>query len=128
MSHVLIAASCKEINHRNLNHCVATRLLQHCSTCHAYKNLAGKSRIVDLHIKLKELVLSLSADTLAHKVYSMTHILELVNRLYLHYMGLIIYKVWICLDCVCNILKLIAVKEFNVNHTSVDSGSYRNCH
>ena len=48
------------VDNRNLNHCIATRLLTHCGTRHTYQHLRGKRRIIDTHIEFEQLVLRFS--------------------------------------------------------------------
>ena len=88
----------EHIDHRNLDHCVATWLQAHGSTSHVNQYLTREGGVVDAHIELETLILCLSANTLAYKVYTMAHIAYVVDALHLEYMCLVAGKVRISLD------------------------------
>lgn len=90
MSDKVLAVTRQIVNHRNLYHCVASRLLTHGSTCRIDKHLCSERRVVDFHIELKHLIMSLSRDTLACQVDTMTDIIEGVHTLHLEDMSLVI--------------------------------------
>ena len=62
----LLAVAFEIVNHWNLNHGVATRLLAHRGTGNVDKYLTGEGRVVDAHVELKALVLCLTAYALAN--------------------------------------------------------------
>ena len=83
----------QQINHRNLNHGVASRLLTHGSTGTAYHYLSGQSRIVDAHIELEQLIMSRTTHPLAHKVHTMRHIIKCLHIVHHHHMRFIMRKI-----------------------------------
>ena len=62
----LLAVAFKIVNHRNLNHGVATGLLAHRGTGNIDEYLTGEGGVVDAHVELQSLVLCLTAYTLAN--------------------------------------------------------------
>ena len=62
----LFAVAFEIVNHWNLNHGVATRLLAHRGTGNVDKYLTGEGWVVDAHVELKALVLCLTAYALAN--------------------------------------------------------------
>ena len=81
MSDKLLSVAWKIVDDRNLNHCIATRLLLHRCASNIYKNLSSKRRVVNLHVVLEQLVVSLARNTLADKVHAMTNIVQVLNAL-----------------------------------------------
>ena len=118
----------EHIDNRNLNHCVATRLLLERSTCYVDEYLCSKSRVVNLHVELEELVVCLTRNTLTSEVYAMTNIIECVNALYLEYVCLITCEVWVSLDSLCNLSKVSTFLKLYIYHTAVDTLTYRDSH
>ena len=111
----------QHVNDRNLNHRVATWLQTHRGASHVDQYLTCQCRVVNLHIELHALVLGLSANTLADKVYAMSHIANVVDALNLEDMSLVVGKVWVCLDVLGNLLQCEAILQLNVNHTTMDA-------
>ena len=68
----LFTVARQKIDNRNLNHCIATRLLTHCSTCHTYQHLRSKRRIIDAHVEFEQLVLCFSGNALTGQVYTVS--------------------------------------------------------
>ena len=62
----LLAVAFEIVNHWNLNHGVATRLLAHRGTGNVDKYLASEGGVVDAHVELQSLVLCLTANALAN--------------------------------------------------------------
>ena len=91
MSDKFFAVAFKKVDYRNFNHCVAAWLLTHRSTCHANKNLSSKSWVVDLHIEFEQLVVCLTGNAFAYKVYTVTNIVEVVQVLHIPYGGGYLY-------------------------------------
>ena len=69
MPNPLLAVARKEVDDRNLDHRIATRLLAHGGTCHAHQDLCREGGIVDAHVELEELVLRLAGHALAGEVH-----------------------------------------------------------
>ena len=118
----------EHIDYRNLNHCVATWLLLERSTCYVYEYLCGKSRVINLHVELEELVVCLTTYALTSEVYAMTNVVKCVNALYLEYVSLVACEVWVSLDCFCNLCKVSTFLKLYINHTTVDTLTYRDSH
>ena len=128
VSDKLLAVTLQHIDNRNLNHCVATRLLTHRSTGYINKYLTSKSRVVDAHSKLHALVLCLAANTLADKMNTMTHIAYSIYRRNSKYMSLVVGKVRVGLNGSCNVFKVGTILKLNVYHTAMQSLALRNSH
>ena len=62
----LLAVAFEIVNHRNLDHGVATGLLAHGCAGHVDEHLTGEGGVVDAHVELQSLVLCLAAHTLAN--------------------------------------------------------------
>ena len=76
MSYQLFLVAREHVDDWNLNHGVATRLLVHCGTCSVDEHLCCEGRVVDAHVELEVLVVSLAADTLAYEVHAVTYSLR----------------------------------------------------
>ena len=61
-----LAVAFKIVNHRNLDHGVATGLLAHGGASHIDEYLTGEGGVVDAHVELQSLVLCLTANALAN--------------------------------------------------------------
>jgi hypothetical protein len=68
----------EHIDHRNLNHGVASGLETHRGASHVNQNLTREGRVVDAHVELQALVLSLAAHTLANEIHTMTHVANII--------------------------------------------------
>ena len=79
MTDKFLTTAGKHVDNRNLNHCVASWLLAHRSAGYVNENLSGECRVVDAHVELHALVLCLSAYALANKVYTVSHVANLVD-------------------------------------------------
>ena len=75
------AVAGEEVDDGNLNHGVGSGGETHGCAGYAYEELGGEGGIVDAHAELEALVLSLARDTLAHHVYTVTHILDCIDAL-----------------------------------------------
>ena len=60
VSDKFLSVARKIVDDRNLNHSVATWLLLHRCASNIYKNLSSKRRVVNLHVVLEQLVVSLA--------------------------------------------------------------------
>ena len=118
----------QHVDDRNLNHRVAAWLQTHRGTSHVNQNLTSQCRIVNLHIELHALVLSLSADTLADEVHTVTHIANVIDALYLEDVSLIVSKVGVCLDVLGDLLQCEAIFQLNINHTTMDAFAQGDSH
>ena len=128
MRYMLLSIAVQQVDEWYLNHSVATWSLAHCCACAAHKNLCCKRRVVDSHIELEQLVLCCTRNTLTCEVHTVAHIEEIVNARNLLNVSLVIYKVWIGLDCCCNLVEVVTLLNLNINHAAVYACTYRNCH
>ena len=108
----------------NLYHRVGTGLLLHAGASNVDKYLGGKCGVVDLHVELEELVVGLATYTLANEVYTMTYIVECINALYLEDVSLVACEVGVSLDSCGYLVKLSALLQLNVYHTTMDALAY----
>ena len=60
MTNQLFLVTTKHVNDRNFNHRISTWLLLQGSTSHIHQYLSRQSWVVNLHIKLKQLVMRLA--------------------------------------------------------------------
>ena len=128
MCNVLFPIAVEKVDERNLNHCVATWLLAHCGACTADKNLRCERGVIDAHIKLEQLVLRCTRNTLTGEVHAVTHIKQVINARHLLYVGLVIDKIWVGLYGCSNLFKVAALLNLNINHTAVYACTHRDCH
>ena len=103
MCNQVLTLAWEVVDNRYLNHSVGCRLLLHGSTSYVDEHLSSEGWVVNLHIKLEELVVGLATDTLTSEVYTMTNIVESINALYLEYVCLVACEVWVSLDSLCNL-------------------------
>ena len=68
----------EHIDHRNLNHGVASGLETHRGASHVDEYLTREGRVVNAHVELQALVLSLAAYALTNEVHTMTHIANII--------------------------------------------------
>ena len=73
-----LTSAWEHVDHWNLWHGVATWLQTEGCASHVNQNLSGEGRVVDAHVELEALVLSLAGYTLANEVHTMTHILYII--------------------------------------------------
>ena len=118
----------QHVDDRNLDHGVATWLQAHRGTSYVDQHLTSQCRVVNLHVELHALVLGLTADTLADKVYAMSHIANVINAFYLEDVCLVVGKVRVGLDVLSNLLQCEAILQLNVYHTTVDAFAQGDCH
>ena len=118
----------QHVDDRNLHHRVATGLQTHRGTCYIHQYLTCEGRVVDAHIELQTLVLSLTADTLTYKVHAMTHITYIVNTLYLEHVCLVAGEIRISLDGSSHLFELSTLFELYIDHTAVDTLAKGNRH
>ena len=128
MRYMLLSIAIQQVDEWYLNHSVATWSLAHCCACAAHKNLSCKRRVVDSHIELEQLVLCHSRNALAGEVHAVTHVKQVVNARNLLHMCLVIDKIWVGLDCSCNLVEVVTLLNLNINHAAVYACTYRNCH
>lgn len=122
------AVTRKEIYDRYLNHGVAARLLTHRGACYVDKHLTSKSWVVDRHVELQTLVLCLTTNALANKVYAMAHVAYIVNALHLEHMSLVAGKVRVCLDSLRNLIEACSILKLNIYHATMDALAERYGH
>ena len=89
MAYQLLAVAGQKVDYGDFNHGVASGLLTHRCACNVYEHLTCQGRVVDAHVELHALVLSLSANALAHEVYAVAHVLHSVNAVNLHNVSLV---------------------------------------
>ena len=53
MGNQFLTVAAQQINYRNFDHGITSGLLFHGGACHANQHLRGKSRIINLHVKLR---------------------------------------------------------------------------
>ena len=98
MGNQFLTVAAQQINYRNFDHGITSGLLFHGGACHANQHLRGKSRIINLHVKLEQLIVSLARYPFANQVNAMTYVVQIVHTWNLFYMCLVIYKIRIRLD------------------------------
>ncbi len=125
---MLFPVAVEQVNERNLNHCIATRLLAHCGTRAAHKHLGCERGIVYSHIELEQLVLCCTRDALACEVDTVPHIKQVIDTRHLFNVCLVIDKVWVGLDGCCHLIEIISFFNLNINHTAVYACTHRDCH
>ena len=103
MTNNLLAVTRQIVDNGNLYHGVSTGLLLKCCTGCIYQYLCSKGGIVNLHIELEELIVRLTAYTLANQIYSVTYIVQFINTIHLENMCLVTGKIGVGLDggCYC---------------------------
>ena len=121
MAYQILAIARQHIDNRNLNHGVATRLLMHGSTSHVDQHLTCQSGVVDAHIELQTLVLGFSTHTLAHQMYTMTHVTHIVNALHLENVSLVVGEIGVGLDGGSHILQLSTILQLYIHHAAMDA-------
>ena len=109
----------EHVDDGNLHHRVASWLQAHRGACHIHQHLTGEGGVVDAHVKLQALVLGLATDTLAHEVYAMTHVTDIVDTRHLEHVGLVACEVGICLDVLLDISELGTLLELYVHHAAM---------
>ena len=72
MRNQFLTVAAQQINYRNFNHGITSGLLFHGGTCHANQHLCGKSRIINLHVKLEQLIMGLARYPFTNQVNAMT--------------------------------------------------------
>ena len=82
MGNQFLTVAAQQINYRNFDHGITSGLLFHGGACHANQHLRGKSRIINLHVKLEQLIVSLARYPFANQVNAMT--MELVLHVSRH--------------------------------------------
>lgn len=92
MGNQFLTVAAQQINYRNFDHGITSGLLFHGGACHANQHLRGKSRIINLHVKLEQLIVSLARYPFANQVNAMTYVVQIVHTWNLFYMCLVIYK------------------------------------
>ena len=93
MPNQFLAAAGKHVDDRDFYHRVATRLLAQGGTCHIDKHLGGKGWIVDTHIELKTLIMSLSRHTGTNEVDAVRYVIEGIDRLHGNDVGLVVSEI-----------------------------------
>ena len=111
----------QHVDNRNLDHGVTAGLQAHRGTGYIDQYLSGEGWVVDLHVELEALVLSLSADALAYEVYAVAHVANIVNAGYLEYVGFVAGEVGVCLDGCCHLVELSTVFQLYIYHAAVDA-------
>ena len=125
---MLFPISIQQVNKRNFNHCITTWLLTHCRTRTTDKNLGSERRVIDSHVELEQLVLGCTRNTLACEVDTVAHIKEVIYTWNFLYMCLVIDEIWIGLDGCSDLIEVITLLYLNINHTTMYSGTNRDCH
>ena len=74
MSDPFFAVAGEKVDNGNFYHRVASRLLLHGSTCHAYQYLCGQCGVIDTHIKFEQLVLCFAGYTFASQIYTTCYV------------------------------------------------------
>ena len=128
MCHPFITVARKEVYYRNLNHCVASRLLAHRSAGYTYQHLSRQGRIVDFHIKLEQLVMRLARYTFANQVHAVAYIVQVIHTSYLFHVRFVIHEIRVSLDGCFYLLEVGTFFQFYIHHTAMDSCTYRNGH
>ena len=98
MSDPFFAVAGEKVDNGNFYHRVASRLLLHGSTCHAYQYLCGQCGVIDTHIKFEQLVLCFAGYTFASQIYTMTHVQQGVYTRNEFHVCFIVHEVRICFD------------------------------
>ena len=124
----LFTVARQKVDNRNLNHCIATRLLTHCSTCHTYQHLRSKRRVIDAHVEFEQLVLCFSGNALTGQVYTVSHIKQCIYARNKFHMRFVIYKIWIGFDGGSYFVKFVTIVQFDVYHTAMYARTGRNRH
>lgn len=121
MGNQFLTVAAQQINYRNFNHGITSGLLFHGGACHANQHLRGKSRIINLHVKLEQLIVSLARYPFANQVNAMTHVVQIVHTWNLFYMCFVIYKIRIRLDGGFHSLEVRTFFQFHIHHTAMDT-------
>ena len=83
----------EQVDWRYLYHCVATWLLLEHGSCRSHKYLTCQGWVVDRHVELEVLVLSLAGNTLSHEVNAVTYVVEGINRVNLDNVSLVMSEI-----------------------------------
>lgn len=92
------------------------------------QHLSCKSRIVDLHIEFKQLIVSFARNSLTYQIHTMSYIVQIVNAGNLNNMSFIVHKISIRLNSSLNSLEVCTLFQFYINHTAMNACTYRNSH
>ena len=128
VSDKVFSVAIEKVDHRYLNHGVATGLLTHRRARRTDKHLTGQCRVVDTHIELKQLILSLARNALASHIDTVAHILEFVDTWHLDNVSLIVDKVSVGLNRSRHLIEIVAIFKLNVDHATMDTCAGRNSH
>ena len=74
-----LASAGEHVDDWNLGHGVAAWLQTEGGASHVDQYLSSESRVVDAHVELETLVLSLARNALANEVYTMAHVLDIID-------------------------------------------------
>lgn len=113
----------EEVDGRNLDHGIATRLLTEHGTSARDENLTSEGGVVNLHEETEILVGCGAADAVADEVDTMANVVESLNRGNLDDVGLIVSKIVVGLDGSCNVLEFVALFELHINHATMDASA-----
>ena len=74
-----LASAGEHVDDWNLGHGVAAWLQTEGGASHVDQYLSSESRVVDAHVELETLVLSLARNALANEVHTMAHVLDIID-------------------------------------------------
>ena len=74
-----LTGSWQHIDNWNLWHGVAAWLQTEGGASHVDQYLSSESRVVDAHVELETLILSLARNALANEVHTMAHVLDIID-------------------------------------------------
>ena len=74
-----LASAGEHVDDWNLWHGVAAWLQTEGGASHVDQYLSSESRVVDAHVELETLVLSLARNALANEVHTMAHVFDIID-------------------------------------------------
>lgn len=116
------------VDRRDFDERIASWLLLKYGTGGSHEDLTRQGRIIDTHIELEALVLRCTRDTLTDEVDAVSDIVESINALDLLNVCLIACEIRVGLDSGSDLIEIVTIQKFNIDHASVDTGSDRDCH